>query len=370
MIGYSPDKKTIVKCVFKRFDIATEFVYTADDIKAFGYKDGKRFESIETEGKKSFYEVLVYGDLTLYRKQSRYLLKNINQSFINLNDNTITWNDSKTEIKFDGPEELISYLKGDTIGYRKGRQGFKKEILPAVIAYNSRNGKKYSVPNRHYSESNIVNQAWRSGSNINRFGIITGLNIYSLKLKTEKNVFIPVPDPEKGPAFGLSYSRVLSRSSDKSTLRVDLLYLKQDFYTYNEEYTYNDLFVKDDAFFHFVAMKIPVLYQYSFKGKRVEPFVNGGLSYAFFIKRNYIHINESEAYDKNIFIKEDHNIIFRTGEFSAFIGTGIRVRLINNIDLQIEARLEEGAGFFNGNRSNLALTQSSFQPGIFAGLVF
>ncbi len=54
LVEYSVKQGAPSECRFKRFDIAHEVVYSANDIKAFGYRNGNRYESKEFNSKTSF----------------------------------------------------------------------------------------------------------------------------------------------------------------------------------------------------------------------------------------------------------------------------------------------------------------------------
>jgi hypothetical protein len=372
LVGYNPDSKIPTSCIFKRFEIAYEVTYSPRQLKAFGYKNGKRYESVETDGKISFFETLVKGDISVYNKGSKYYLKKGDLSPVEVKDGKNLWLVDGAQKEFDSLSDLLKYLTSGSSTEIRENLVLKNDLVPVIAAYNKESGNFWNVYNRSYSEKELTLSAWRSGVNRNRFGILGGINLYILKINpSEDNIFLPDPDNETGLMFGLSYERVISKKSDKLTFRTDLLYLQQDFYTYSERTLINGRISRDDAFFNFSAVKLPLLFQYSFTGNRIIPFLNGGLSGMIFLNKDYSHISEEETYGNDIRIYEDSDMVFNFGELSAAIGAGMKIRIINNTILSIEGRFEYGTGAFNKSYPDKGyFTQHSIQTTFMIGVNF
>jgi len=372
LVGYNPDSKIPTSCIFKRFEIAYEVTYSPRQLKAFGYTNGKRYESFETDGKISFFETLVKGDIMVYNKGSKYYLKKGDLSPVEVKDGKNLWLVDGAQKEFDSLSDLLKYLTSGSKTEIRENLVLKNDLVPVVAAYNKESGNFWNVYNRSYSEKELTLSAWRSGANRNRFGILGGINTYILKINpSEDNIFLPNPDIETGLMFGLSYERVISKKSDKLTFRTDLLYLQQDFYTYSESTLINGTISRDDVFFNFSAVKLPLLIQYSFTGNRIIPFLNGGLSGMLFLDKKYTHTSEVESYNNEIRTYEDHDMVFNFGEISATLGAGLKIRIVNKILLNIEGRFEYGSGAFNRDFPNEgAFTQYSLQPSFLIGISF
>ncbi|HLN55731.1 MAG TPA: hypothetical protein VK207_07050 [Bacteroidales bacterium] len=368
LVSYSPGKKIPEKCVFKRFDIAVEITYTPEIIKAFGYKNGRRFETIFYKGKKSFIETLVSGDLTLYTSGTEYFVRKSGTE-IKVLKGPISWEDENGARTFNNPEEWMRYLAGGTPMSAGKEADLKKDLIPLVVEYNSKAGTRYVVYKRTVSEKELTANTWHSNSNSNSFGIVGGLSFYSLSLSPERHFYLPVPEREFCPVFGISYERVLSRKSDKLTAHTELLYHNQTFYSFSEELDYNGHFTKNDAFFDYKAVKVPVLLKYTFSNKRIKPFVSGGLAGTFFLQSDYLHIIEDEDYfGTSIEINEDRQLAFKPYELSAVAGAGINFRFVNTVNLRLEGRLEYGTGIFS--TEGLPFKQHSVQQSVLLGIVF
>jgi hypothetical protein len=147
----------------------------------------------------------------------------------------------------------------------------------------------------------------------------------------------------------LTYERLLSRTSDKFSLILDLLYTKQTFYSYGKRPNNVVGTTIDDVNFGFTGIKLPLLLQYSITGKRIIPYVNAGVAYQFFIDNNYSHIAEEENFYHEIHTTVNNDIKFKKGELTAIGGIGLRTRIFNDLLLNISGRAEYGKGIFNND---------------------
>jgi hypothetical protein len=283
LVEYYTGKRAPSTCVFKRFDIAMEVRYTADDIKAFGYKNGSRFDSALEENKRSFWQTV-------------------------------------------------------------------KVTEPANK--NSASG---------YLRTDVVKSS---------FGVIAGLNVYSLKIKPEAKFYLPDPDSEKSFYIGASFERLLSWRNEKLSVYAEAAYLRQTFYSYSTTLNSFDRPIEEDAFFDFSAIKLPVMLRYSFGGLRFTPYVNAGLSGAFFIDRRYLHIKEEMRYEGYIVINEDNDLVLSSYELAAVAGIGTKLRISDKIRLNCEGRIEFGNGVFDNDRLNRKFGENSIQTTFVIGVNF
>ena len=373
LVEYSANQDIPSLCIFKRFDIAREVKYTSQEILAFGYKNGNRYESKNLDNKITFYEVIVTGEIILYRKGSGYYLDKDHHGVVELKYSSIKYMDNGQEKVFKDLPGFLRYITDGKSGSISDKFNLKNEIIPLVTSFNKNSGKNYYVFNRSISEKQLAQKALETGVEKSQFGIISGLNIYILNLKPDpgSSNYLPNPEMEVSPVYGLTYERLLSRKTDRFSIKADLLYNKQTFYCY-KEYNNTTLITRNDAFFNFTGIKIPVLFQYSFTSKRLVPYLNAGLAYQMVIDKNYVLIREIEnTASHEVKTYEYRNLGFHPGEISAVTGLGLRTRIFDNYNLQFQGRFEYGTGLLkNLTASDKPFKQNSMQVTFLLGITF
>jgi hypothetical protein len=384
LVQFSTNQDIPSICIFKRFDIARAIDYTPDEIVAFGYKNGNRYEAKEINNKKSFIEVFIMGEITLYNVKSKYYIEKDHSGLIELKDGGIIYKSGTETKEFNKLSEFLRYITEGKTGTISDRFNLKKDISPLILSYNKQSGKNYYVFNRSITEEQISRQVLESGSSVNKFGVLSGVNLYSLNVKQNKNYsgilptdYLLNPKLANSVVLGLTYERQLSRKSDRFSLRLDLLYTKQTFYSFGKRPNNVSGTTIDDAYFGFTGIKFPILLQYSFTGRRIIPFVNTGVASQNFIDKNYIHIAEEENSYHEISTTTDSKIKLKAGELTAIAGVGLKTRIFNNLALNISGRIEYGSGMFYNKIKNYAPTdymkpflERSVQSTLLIGITF
>jgi hypothetical protein len=372
LVKFSPDNKSPASCFFKNFDIAFEVKYKPTQLKGFGYKYGKNYESLNIKGKTSFYETLVTGEITVYKKGLKYYLKKSDQVPVEVIEGKNLWNSDGKQKEFDNLYDLLKFLTEGTGVEIKDKPDLNRDLVPVITAFNKISGKPCHVYNRTVSERELADMIWKSGANRNKFGVETGINDYILRIKPSGYTsFIPESQIETDLMVGFSYKRVVSKKTDRFSIRTGLFFIKRDFYDYSERTLDSYRFSRDDAFFGISGVKMPLLFQYSFNEKRLSPFINTGATGMYFINKNYSHRREVEVQGSDIITSEDNDMIFYPGEISATFGAGITYRIVNWIILSIEGRFEYGTGIFNTKYpAEVVFSQHSYQPTVVIGVTF
>jgi hypothetical protein len=371
LIEYKLNQDIPSSCISKRFDIALKISYKPDEIKGFGYINGNRYESKQLDNNYNFYEVIVSGKITLYSRGSKFFLEKGQSGLVELHNGSIECSTDGKKQNFDDLASLLEYLtegKADI----KEKINIKKDLASIIIKYNKESGNSFTVYNREFSEKMIISESLRSGTSLNRYGFFSGLNIYSLKIIPISSDYFPLPVPEFSFTPGFTYERIISRQNENLSLRIDLMFTKQTFYSYSEEAGSSDIsFVRDDAFFEFTGIKLPLLIQYSLTSHRIIPYFNAGVSYTPNFKINYLHIREIEDVNYNITTTEDNDFLFKKGEITGILGTGFKVRLANKTKLNVQGRIELGSGLFRGNPGvTVTYIQYSIQSTFLIGITF
>jgi hypothetical protein len=372
LVEYSSKQDVPSVCTFKRFDIARSVEYTPGQIIAFGYKNGNRYESREIDYKISFYEVIMTGKIILYRKGSKFYLDKDHLGFVELKNGQISYPSNGTSREFRNLAEFLGYITEGKTGNISEKFNLKNEIIPLITAYDKDSGKAYYLFNRKMSEDQFSQLTTSSGLGKNKFGLISGINVYMLNIKPLLKYYAPDPQPEISNITGITYERLLSRVTDKFSIRMEFLYYKQTFYCYDETTSSsNGDIVRNDVFFNFTGLKVPFLLQYSLTGQRTVPFFNAGLSYQFNINAKYTRTQEIEntLHEVRTYIYNDMS--FRPSEICIVGGIGLRRKMVNRLIINLQGRVEVGSGIFTKlMNDNIHYSQISIQANFLAGITF
>jgi ribosomal protein L27 len=384
LVQYSDKQGVPSECAFKRFDIAREVVYTPSELQAFGYRNGNRYESREIDNKVIFLEVIATGKIILYQRGSRYYIDKDHLGLVELKNGPVRYNTAEGQKEFNNLPAFLTAVTEGKAGPVPEKFNVKEEIVPLVISYNKTSGNSYNVFNRSISEKQLTQETWKSGAAKNRFGVVSGLNMYTLNLKFNPDMFgitnedyVPNPEKETGLVFGLTYERLLSRRSDRFSVRIDMLVNSQDFYSYSERENNVGGITRDDANFGFTGLKLPVLFQYSLTGGRIVPYVNAGIAYQYFLSTDYQHVAEEENTFHEIYTYHDSNMLFKSGELTGAGGLGVRTRIFSSINIHLMYMFEYGKGVFlntnptdTNNRKNDPYVENSIQSTFMLGITF
>lgn len=346
LIEFSTNLRIPALCNFKRFDIATTISYSPQEIIEFGYFNGRRFKSVNFENEYLYFEILVSGQITLFTRGSKYFIEKDNKNFTEVENDKLQYNENGKLYDFEGPSEFLSYLTEGKVKGINDDLNQKTDLISIVTEYNVQSGLGNQIYKREISEKELNAEANKSEAYKVRIGVIGGVNSYSLKLTPVATTYTPNPQKETGLVTGITYENLITRKTDKLSLRGELIYLEQNFYCFKKTDQYNGLPIYDDTFFDFSAIKVPVLFQYSFTGRRVVPFINAGPAYMIFLKRNYVHTMEMLTSLNEVLTFEDKSMVMGKGELTGILGAGLRIRILNNLLLSLQGRFEVGKGIF------------------------
>jgi hypothetical protein len=376
LVQYSSNQDIPSACTFKRFDIAREVVYSPDEILAFGYKNGNRYESKELNGRNQFYEVIVTGKIVLYRKGTKYYIDKEQNGLVELKEGPLSYSVKGEKTEFNSLPDFLRFLTEEKTGRISDKFNLKNEIIPLIVSYNKESGRNYYIFNRSISEKQLTQKALETGTGKYRFGIVSGVNIYMLNLGGLGNsASVTKAVKDAGFIAGITFEKLLSRRTDRLSLKIDLIYNKHSFYSYDEGIVGIGDFSRNDTFINFSGLKIPVMFQYSVTGKRLVPFINAGVAYQVLIDKSYRRIEEHENSLNEILTTENMNMGFNAGEISGLAGLGVRTRIFNNLNLQLQGRIEAGPGLLYKLSDNLHyvdknLKQNSLQATFMIGITF
>jgi hypothetical protein len=211
LVEYSIKQDIPAVCTFKRFDIARKIVYLPGEIDAFGYSNGNRFESKQINNKISFYEVIVTGEIILYRQGSKFYIDKKHAGLTELKNGPMSIQFDGSLKQFSNLEDFLTFITEGKSGTISNKFNLKNDISDLITTYDKKSGQPYYVFNRKVSENQISQLTLNAGAGKNKIGVETGINIYILSLKAKFKNQVPNPRPEIANITGLTIEKQLSR---------------------------------------------------------------------------------------------------------------------------------------------------------------
>lgn len=319
--------------------------YTPDEVKEYGFKDGRIYVSktifADDSLRKVFMLRLVKGKFTLY-----YYRGKTTKTFYWEKDSTKLY--ELPEYHKDHPEinfrNDLEYLTSDCENVRAATK---------LVSYNIKSLTKLVT-----NYNNCVLKPFQHF----RFGLFLGYGMNKLETSTFKlNSIANINFNFVGgflPGIFIDYPIEMSNIS----LHTDL-YLTKNRYSYNFNYVDNNLFAMNTVFVaNTTSINIPVLFRYTFPTMHVRPFLNAGFIYMYNIK-NSTGIYTSTIYPTYIESTEIDEIShISKNEFGISTGAGIEYKLNNEHAVFFELRYNK---LFNiSNDSDLNKSEIQLIVGI------
>jgi hypothetical protein len=292
LVFYGTDGKFRNKCRFKRFEILRETTYNPSELRAFGFKKGRCYETKKYNGKSLFYECRIKGPLSLYtgpgNPGGQLYIEHPFTGFIKLNKGTNRLQHGEV---FHGFRELLTWLlnqsgcdgqSDDSVSYNAAsvtRLIRKSLCQPAqpVQVFNHTHGlnwfKDYSFLPGHSS--------WR-------FGLAGGFQFVEANVTGNSLTrYFNEASYDEGyrPAVGFYINYVLSKKSDLFSVELSCLYVSQRYYGYAEYTTLSEC--RDELFFEYSALQIPLSLKMTMGKNRIRPFIKAGIYGSFLLSSDY-----------------------------------------------------------------------------------
>jgi hypothetical protein len=347
LVFYGTDGKFRNKCRFKRFEILREAVYNPSELRAFGFRNGRCYESKKYNGKDLFYECRIKGPLSLYTSpgnpDGQLYIEHATTGFIKLNKGPNRLQHGEV---FHGFRELLTWLlsqsgydgkSADSVSYNAAsitrliRQSLGQPAQPVQV-FNHTPGlnwfKDYSFLPGHSSWS---------------FGLAGGIqfvkaNVTGNSLTRYFNE--AVYNEGNRPAVGFYINYALSKKSDLFSVDLSCLYVSQRYYGYAEYTTLSEC--RDELFFEYSALQIPLSLKMTLGNNRIRPFIKAGIYGSFLLSSNYIRYAERQ-FGSEIYTDwfSDFHL---TNDFGIHGGIGVEFPVGHARKISLEA------GYMHGNQ--------------------
>ncbi|WPP48422.1 outer membrane beta-barrel protein [Catalinimonas niigatensis] len=283
-IIYKDNPANYKSCKFRRKEETV--TYYPEDIQGFGFEKDKFFTSSIEKG--LFIQVLVTGELSLYRYKSVYYLKKNDKEVYRLEAKNVKEvvdgiAITRTNNKW---RSTVSYLIGDCIPNPSlvlKKVPLKEKSLTQIVArYNECKNTEYTL----FKEQ----KPWT----VFKLGITAGLTRSGINISIRNNSFSYLDKKyhSVAPTIGLVTTFSFPRASERLAFQSEFLFTRSG-YSSLVESEHKDGTDFYDSFIDLTTLSIPVSLRYTLIDNKYSFFVQGGGSYDYHIKRNTAYLKES-----------------------------------------------------------------------------
>ncbi len=271
-VAYRSNLKNYESCLFKEDQTASE--YYPNDIIGFGYDDDKFYSSQIIEG--SFVEVLVVGDLSLFRSREKYHIKKGTSLHdlesiverveiggrVRLKEST-NWKGTLTYLISDclkNPSGITAKMRFD-----------EKNLTQLTIKYNKCRGTGFT----EFKAS----KPWTKVE----LGVTLGVSRSEIRTEAE-GMFNYLDDSYTSvdPTVGLLMAISSPRITEKLALQGELHFTSSSYESLVQLEGLSTNY--HDTFIDLTTLSIPFSFKYSFPEKKYGFYVQGGINYDYHLR--------------------------------------------------------------------------------------
>ncbi|PLX18759.1 MAG: hypothetical protein C0599_11755 [Salinivirgaceae bacterium] len=267
-IDYRSNLQNYKSCIFKVEE--KKIKYNPGDIFGYGYDNDKFFSSQIVNGE--FVEVLVLGDLSLYKSLNKYFLKKDTTIFVleSFYETVMTNNRYAVRVNTEW-YGIISYLISDCFTNTKNlieRISFnEKELANLVVKYNKCKGASFKEfkSKKQWVEYNYSATIGLVGSDIQ---ISNSSSSFSYLFDKSYSV-----DPSVGVQFNILFPRI----AEKISLQGEMSLMKSSYYSSVLIKGYPD--VSYDNNIDLIKLSFPISVKRFFPVRNYLLYIQGGFNY-------------------------------------------------------------------------------------------
>jgi hypothetical protein len=301
-VDYRSNTKNYNSCIFKGEQEERE--YYPDEIFGFGYYNDKFFSSQIVEG--SFVEVLVLGEISLFKSQNKYHLKkdtsvydleSIFEEFeidgtAGIKENN-RWRQIMSYLIFDcisNPNSIVSNLRLK-----------EKSLTELVVRYNKCKGLDFTEFK--------VSKPWIKYN----FGATIGIARSEIQIR-DKIGYVPYMDDSYNsidPLIGVLVDISSPRITEKIAFQGEIHFIKS---SYSSLVILNNIPLTEyhDSYIDLSTLSIPLSFKYSFPEKRFGLYLQGGINY------DHHLISKAKLLSEIVIHNPSGNVVVTYPERSAF----------------------------------------------------
>lgn len=335
-------------CRFKRFEIVREVKYGPNDLLAFGFRNGRHFESKNTGDRKQFYECLIKGLLSLYcvpgKTNGQLFVDHAATGFIKLNKGI---NQSADGENFRNHQDFLLHLLSKSGYYTDSvpSPDYNAVSVAALIRASAGNSR---IPSKAFNHtpgiSFLKDYSITRTKPLWKTGVAWGYQFLKISIPGTSitRYFSEASyNPSYRPVAGVFVNRRLSKKSDLLSIDLAVFYQSEKYYGYAEYKTVSDC--RDEIFLEFSAIQIPLSLKLMLKRQHVRPFIKAGTYGSFLIRSSYSRFAERQ-FGTEIFT--DRYTDFKIKNDRGFHGgIGIEIPVGHIRKISIEAMYMQGSQF-------------------------
>jgi hypothetical protein len=266
-MDYRSNSKNYESCIFKGEQ--GEIEYYPNQIVGFGYNNDKFFSSQIVEG--SFVEVLVDGDISLYRSRDKYHIKK-DTSFFDLESIIEEFEiDGKIGTKETSPwRGILTYIISDCLQNPSGHTSSigldEKNLTRLIVKYNKCKGTEFKELK--------ASKPWT------KFDFGATLGISRSQITTDGSGSFSYLDDSYSsidPSIGIIIAISSPRITEKVAFQGELHFMKSSYSSLvkleGSSTQYHDTFID------LTTLSVPISLKYSFPEKKYGFYLQGGINY-------------------------------------------------------------------------------------------
>jgi outer membrane protein W len=286
LVYYGINRKFRKHCRFKRFDLVRQVKYGPENLTAFGFRNGRHFESRTAGNKRIFLECYEKGPVNTYG--------------------------------FPG-----------------------KPVDPRFTVVDSTAGQGLRAFTRTPPVHPITDYSFIATGSRWTAGITGGMQFLKIDIPGQSSTryFTEADYPASyRPLAGVTVNRRFSKKNDHFSLDLSVSYLADQYYGYAEYKTLSDC--RDDLFLEFSALHVPLSLRYMAGYRGLRPYLKAGFYQSFLLTSHYSRFAERQFGTE---IYSDRYSDFKINNDKGFqIGMGLEIPMGTVRKVSIEAWYMQG----------------------------
>jgi hypothetical protein len=280
LVFYNLDSRLKRGCRFKRFEILREVTYDPAELLAFGFRNGRHFESKANGKRKAFYECLIKGPVNLYclpgKPDGQLFIDHASAGFMKLSKDMSILKD-------------LTGISVDSVKYNAG----------SITALIRESASQSHAPVRTFYQTSGVN--WLTdysaikANSLWTIGITGGYQFLKIDIPGGNLTrYFEEADYNSSyrPAAGIFINRRLSKKSDLASVDLSFLYLSDKYYGYAEYTTLSEC--RDYISLDFSAFQVHLSLKFMFGKQKYHPYVKAGVYGSFLFTSSYNRFAERQ----------------------------------------------------------------------------